>query len=154
MHLMNKQTNKQTRLWWNLHLNTKLKNLGVRPGSYWVSPRAVSWVWGCRPPSLVVLSSILHHLFQEPCILGGHLAGLFPPLLYPSPTIFIYFSTFISSKSYHLWANIAPSQHPSLSAFSYPCSAPLPQPPCSPPSPLSPLSGHPHRGSLSQIAVP
>jgi hypothetical protein len=76
------------RLWRNLHLNTKLRNPGVRPGSYWVSPRAVSWVWGCRPPSLVVLSSVSHRLFQEPCALGGHLAGSFPPILHPSPPIF------------------------------------------------------------------
>jgi hypothetical protein len=76
------------RLWRNLHLNTKLRNLGVRPGPYWVSPRAVSWVWGCRPPSLIVLSSISHRLFQEPCMLRGHLAGSFPPILHPSPPIF------------------------------------------------------------------
>jgi hypothetical protein len=68
--------------------NTKLRNPGVRPGSYWVSPRAVSWVWGCRPPSLVVLSSVSRRLFQEPCTLGGHLAGSFPPFLHPSPPIF------------------------------------------------------------------
>jgi hypothetical protein len=68
--------------------NTKLRNLGVRPGSYWVIPRAVSWVWGCRPPSLVVLSSVSRRLFQEPCTLGGHLAGSFPPFLHPSPPIF------------------------------------------------------------------
>jgi hypothetical protein len=53
-----------------------------------VSPRAVSWLWGCTPPSLVVLSSISRHLFQEPCTLGGHLARSFPPFLYPSPPIF------------------------------------------------------------------
>jgi hypothetical protein len=53
-----------------------------------VSPRAVSWVWGCRPPSHVVLSSVSRHLFQEPCTLGGHLAGSFPPILHPSPPIF------------------------------------------------------------------
>jgi hypothetical protein len=76
------------RLWRNLHLNTKLRNPGVRPGPYWVSPRAVSWVWGCRPPSLVVLSSVSRRLFQEPCMLGGHLAGSFPPILHPSPPIF------------------------------------------------------------------
>jgi hypothetical protein len=68
--------------------NTKLRNPGVRPGSYWVSPRAISWVWGCRPPSLVMLSSISRRLFQEPCTLGGHLAGSFPPFLHPSPPIF------------------------------------------------------------------
>jgi hypothetical protein len=76
------------RLWWNLHLNTKLRNLGVRLGAYWVSPRAVSWVWGCRPPSLVVFSSVSRRLFQEPCMLRGHLARLFPPILHPSPPIF------------------------------------------------------------------
>jgi hypothetical protein len=53
-----------------------------------VSPRAVSEVWGCRPPSLVVLSSISRRLFQEPCTLGGHLAGSFPPILHPSPPTF------------------------------------------------------------------
>jgi hypothetical protein len=53
-----------------------------------VSPRAVSWLWGCRPPSLVVLSSVSRRLFQEPCSLGGHLAGSFPPFLHPSPPIF------------------------------------------------------------------
>jgi hypothetical protein len=75
-------------LWRKLHLNTKLRNQGVRPGSYWVSPRAVSWVWGCRPPSLVVLSSISRRLFREPCMLRGHLAKSFPPILHPSPPIF------------------------------------------------------------------
>jgi hypothetical protein len=76
------------RLWRNLHLNTKLRNLGIRPGPYWVSPRAVSWVWGCRPPSLVMLSSVSRRLFQQPYTLGGHLAGSFPPILHPSPPIF------------------------------------------------------------------
>jgi hypothetical protein len=71
--------------------NTKLRNPSVRPGPHWVSPRAVSWVWGCRPPSLVVLSSISRRLFQEPCALRGHLAGSFPPILHPSPPIFIPF---------------------------------------------------------------
>jgi hypothetical protein len=71
--LINSYIHPTIRLSWNLHLNTKLRNLGVRLGSYWVSPRAVSWVWGYRPPSLVMLSSVLHHLFQEPCMLRGHL---------------------------------------------------------------------------------
>jgi hypothetical protein len=86
--LINSYMHPTIRLWQNLHLNTKLRNLGIRPGSHWVSPRAVSWVWGCRPPSLVMLSSISRHLFQEPCMLGGYLAGSFPPFLYPSPPIF------------------------------------------------------------------
>jgi hypothetical protein len=76
------------RLWRNLQLNTKLRNLGVRPGPHLVSPRAVSGVWGCRPPSVIMLSSISRRLFQEPCMLGGHLAGLFPPILLPSPPLF------------------------------------------------------------------
>jgi hypothetical protein len=96
--LINSYTHPTVRLLAESTFNTKLRNPGVRPGSHWVSPRAVSWVWGCRPPSLVVLSSISRRLFQEPCTLGGHLAGSFPPILHPSPTIFIYFSTFISSK--------------------------------------------------------
>jgi hypothetical protein len=86
--LINSYMHPTVRLWWNLHLNTKLRNPGVRPGSYWVSPRAVSWVCGCRPPSLVVLSSVSRRLFQEPCTLGGHLTGSFPPFLHPSPHIF------------------------------------------------------------------
>jgi hypothetical protein len=86
--------------------NTKLRNPGVRLGPHWVSPRAVSWVWGCRPPSLVVRSSISRRLFLEPCMLGGHLAGLFPPILHPSPLIFkpffrLYFPHKAKSKTKH-----------------------------------------------------
>jgi hypothetical protein len=80
--------------------NTKLRNPGVRLGSHWVSPRAVSWVWGCRLPSLVVLSSISRRLFQEPCMLRGHLAGSFPPILHPSPPIFKpFFPLYVPHKA-------------------------------------------------------
>jgi hypothetical protein len=112
------------RLWRNLHLNTRLRNPGVRPGSYWVSPRAVSWVRGCRPPSLVVLSSVSRRLFQEPCTLGGHLAGSFPPILHPSPPIFkpffhLYFpreakQNKIKETLYCRWAPCTPTLLDSL----------------------------------------
>jgi hypothetical protein len=102
----------------------KVKNPGVRPGSYWVSPRAVSWAWGCRPPSLVVLSFVSHHLFQEPCALGGHLAGSFPPILHPSLPFLNHFSTYISPTKqnktkiketlYRRWAPFAPARLDSL----------------------------------------
>jgi hypothetical protein len=96
--------------------NTKLRNPGVRPGSHWVSPRAVSWVWGCRPPSLVVLSSISRHLFQEPCTLGGHLTGSFPPILHPSPPIFKpFFRLYFPST---IWTLIPPLLTTSAQVFS------------------------------------
>jgi hypothetical protein len=107
--------------------NTRLRNLGVRPGSYWVSPRAVSWVWGCRPPSLVVLSSVSHRLFQEPCTLGGHLARSFPPVLHPSPPIFkpffhLYFPHKANkTKQKKRYTAAGPPPCPCSSTLSPPC---------------------------------
>jgi hypothetical protein len=76
------------RLWQNLYLNIKVRNPGIRPGPYWVSPRAVSWVWGCRPPSLIVLSSILASSAPGALYTRRLPCQVIPPFLHPSPPIF------------------------------------------------------------------
>jgi hypothetical protein len=131
-----------------------LRNPGVRPGSYWVSARAVSWVWGCRPPSLIVLSSVSRLLFQEPCVLGGHLAGSFPPILHPSRPIFKpYFRLYFPHKANETkekkrYNAIGPPPPPLSAPLSPPLRfVPVPSSPVTfgPPAPLpsSPLSPTP-----------
>jgi hypothetical protein len=68
-------------------VNTKLRTRVSGRALTGQAPELSVRVWGCRPPSLVVLLFVKRHLFQEPCTLGGHLAGSFSPFLHPSPPI-------------------------------------------------------------------
>jgi hypothetical protein len=67
-------------------------------GSCWEVPPSGYYVWhiGLYTLSLCV-KSISHHFVQEPYLLRGYYAGLFPSFLYPSLSSFTYFPAFVSS---------------------------------------------------------
>jgi hypothetical protein len=86
------------RLWWRLHiLITKLVLQLLPQVPTGICPGAVIRFGGVVPHCYLCVCSISHLLFLEPCLLGGHLAGLSSissslPLL-----CLVLFPTFVSS---------------------------------------------------------
>jgi hypothetical protein len=108
------------RLSYSLHIYIK-SGLGITPGTCWDVPQSGHHflaVW--PPPHSIMFRSISHHHVQEPCLLRGHLARLFPSFLLPSPPIFSHFAAFISSAGQKKKINSSLSPSPILIAPSFP----------------------------------